>query len=488
VSASGPPRPPPRPPRGPRRVRPRAPSSGAGSAQRARAIEVLVAVERGAFAAELLGPADGRFVRELALGVLRRRGTLDCVHAAFGARPLDELQPEVRAAVRVGLHQLLFLDGVPPHAAVAETVGAVGGPGRHYVNAVLRTLLRESHRVPEDRDRGGASPTKRLHRPGRNVTFFSRAVFPDPAADRLGYLAAFHSHPRFLVERWVAAMGEEVAIARMEADNLTPPLTLRPRAGRIDAAGLVERLAAEGLASFVVSRGAAGSAASLDAVLVRQGEEGLFATRAFRDGLFSVQEVEQMDAAEILAPHAGEVVWDACAAPGGKATQLAERLELEEAGAGRVVATDSDAERLAPLRANVARLGLACVEAGLHDALLEAPPPGAPERGFDAILLDAPCSNTAVLGRRPEARWRLRAETFARMADSQRRLIAAVARRLVPGGRLVYSVCSLEPEETAGHGLRATRSPLVWTATAEELPGIMARWPMDTDPPPEVRA
>jgi 16S rRNA (cytosine967-C5)-methyltransferase len=382
----------------------------------------------------------------------------------------------VRAAVRVGLHQLLFLDGVPPHAAVAETVGAVGGPGRHYVNAVLRTLLRESHRVPEDRDRGGASPTKRLHRPGRNVTFFSRAVFPDPAADRLGYLAAFHSHPRFLVERWVAAMGEEVAIARMEADNLTPPLTLRPRAGRIDAAGLVERLAAEGLASFVVSRGAAGSAASPDAVLVRQGEEGLFATRAFRDGLFSVQDVEQMDAAEILAPHAGEVVWTPArrraarppSSPSGSSSR---------GGSGRIVATDSDAERLAPLRENVARLGLACVEAGLHDALLEAPPPGAPARGFDAILLDAPCSNTAVLGRRPEARWRLRAETFARMADSQRRLIAAVARRLARGGRLVYSVCSLEPEETAGHRLRATRSPLVWTATVDELPGIMARWP-----------
>ena len=475
MSAGDTPRPPPRPPRGPRPVRPRAPSSGAGAAQRARAIEALVAVDRGQFAAEVLQPADGRFVRELALGALRRRGTLDCIHAAFGTRPLDELQPEVRAALRVGLYQLLFLDGVPPHAAVAETVGAVGGPGRHYVNAVLRTMLRESHRVPEDRDRGGASPTKRLHRPGRSVTFFSRAVFPDPAADRPGWLAAIHSHPRFLVERWVAAMGEEAAVARMEADNATPPFTLRPRAGRIDAAGLVERLAVEGLASFVQPRGDAG-AASAPAVLVRQGEEGLFETRAFRGGLFSVQDVEQMDAAEILAPRGGEVVWDACAAPGGKSTQLAELLELA-GGGGRIVATDGDAGRLEALRESVARLGLPGVEVGVHDALLESPPPGAPARGFDAILLDAPCSNTAVLGRRPEARWRLREDTFARMAGLQRRLVAAVARHLAPGGRLVYSVCSLEPEEAAGHLLHATRSPLVWTATAAELPGIMARWP-----------
>jgi 16S rRNA (cytosine967-C5)-methyltransferase len=442
--------------------------SGPGAAQRARAVEALVAVERGGLAGEVLTHGDGRFVRELALGSLRRRGTLDCVHAAFGSRALDELDPAVRAAVRVGLYQLLFLDGVPPHAAVAETVGAVHPAARSYVNAVLRSMLRESRRVTEDLDRGGASPTKRLHRPGRAVFFFSRAVFPDPERDRLAWLAAVHSHPRFLVERWVGRMGEAAAVARMEADNQTPPLTLRPRAGRIDAAGLAERLAREGLASSLLTRDG-----GPPAVLVAPGAEGLFATRAFQQGLFSVQDAEQMDAAEILAPQEGEVVWDPCAAPGGKATQLAEQLEV----AGRVVATDGDEQRLAPLRENVARLGLANVAIGLHDALADAPPPGAPERGFDALLVDAPCSNTAVLGRRPEVRWRLREETFARLADLQRRLVAGAARRLSSGGRLVYSVCSLEPEETSAHGLRPTRSPLVWTATAAELPGIMARWP-----------
>ena len=457
---------------------PRPPSSpGPGAAQRARAIEALVAVERGGLAGEVLTREDGRFVRELALGALRRRGTLDCIHAAFGSRALDALEPAVRAAVRVGLYQIVFLDGVPPHAAVAETVGAVHPAARSYVNAVLRTMLRESRRVHEDLDRGGASPTKRLHRPGRAVFFFSRAVFPDPERDRLAWLAAIHSHPRFLVERWVGRMGEAAAVARMEADNQTPPLTLRPRAGRIDAAALVERLAHEGLATSLLARDGAPPA-----VLVAPGAEGLFATRAFQQGLFSVQDVEQLDAAEILAPQEGEIIWDPCAAPGGKATQLAELLEVaghDAPGgpAGRVVATDGDEQRLVPLRENVARLGLAQVAVGLHDALADAPPPGAPERGFDALLVDAPCSNTAVLGRRPEVRWRLREETFARMADLQRRLLAGAARWLSPGGRLVYSVCSLEPEESSGHGLAPTRSPLVWTATAEQLPGIMARWP-----------
>jgi 16S rRNA (cytosine967-C5)-methyltransferase len=210
-----------------------------------------------------------------------------------------------------------------------------------------------------------------------------------------------------------------------------------------------------------------------DAVQVAPGASPL-GGRAFRDGLFSVQDPEQMDAAEILAPRAGEVVWDACAAPGGKAAQLAERLAL--AGGGRVVATDLREERLARLRENVARLGLQDVQVAQHDALSGAPPPGRPREGFDAILLDAPCSNTAVLARRPEARWRLRAETFAHLAALQRRLLAACAAQLAPHGRVVYSVCTHEPEEGEAHGLLPTRSPFAWTADAALLSGLVARW------------
>ena len=169
-----------------------------------------------------------------------------------------------------------------------------------------------------------------------------------------------------------------------------------------------------------------------------------------------------MDAAEILLecrPDA-RTVWDACAAPGGKACQLAERLEGTPGA--RVLATDSAAARLPRIAENIARLGLTNLTAGAHDLLSDAPPPGAPAEGFDAILLDAPCSNTAVLGARPEARWRLRADTFERVAGQQARMLAAARRWRAPGGVLVYSVCSFEPEEGEGHGLEPTRSPLVF--------------------------
>jgi len=440
---------------------------------RARALQLLLAVDRGRNAAELMDAADSAFVRELVLGTLRRRATLDAVHDAYSRRAAEDLDPAVRATVRLGLYQHLFLDGVPPHAIVAATVallpsgGGAAAARRGYANGLLRTVLRESRKLPEADDRGGASPTKRLHRPGRTVTFFTRPVFPDPARDRVGYLAALHSHPRLLVARWLARVGEEAALARLQAGNVPAPLVLRPRAGRTDAAGLVKRLAREGVATDVVARGAGAAA-----VRVRPGESAL-ATRAFRDGLFSVQDPEQMDAVELLAPRKGEVIWDACAAPGGKTCQLAELLE--EAGGGRVVATDAREARLVRLRENVARLGLAGVEVEERDVLVEDPP-GRPSGGFDAVLIDAPCSNTAVLARRPEARWRLQPDTFERLASLQRRLIASAARHLAPHGRLVYAVCTHEPEEGEAHWLPPTASPFVWIVRASELTALTLRW------------
>jgi 16S rRNA (cytosine967-C5)-methyltransferase len=184
--------------------------------------------------------------------------------------------------------------------------------------------------------------------------------------------------------------------------------------------------------------------------------------RAFRDGLFSVQDIRQMDAAEILSPQPGEAIWDACAAPGGKTAHIAELL----AGKGQVVATDRFAARLDRVRETVDRLGLEGVEVAEHDVLSEELPPGKPPRGFDAILLDAPCSNTAVLGARPEARWRLEPGTFQEMGATQTRMIEAARKHLAPGGRLIFSSCSREPEESEQHALIPTRSTLVWFAKA----------------------
>lgn len=422
---------------------------------RRRAATILQRVQEGqGFAAELLRPDDAPFVRELVMGVLRRRATLDAVHDGFSRRRATSLDSDVIQALRIGLYQLLFLDGVPPHAAVSEAVAVLGPKSkRAYANGVLRAIQRGCRKVDPGLDRGGASPTKRFERKGRAVFFFSRPVFPDPSRDLAAWLAAVHSHPRMLVSRWLDDVGEQRTVERMEAANVVPDLALRPRAGRCDAEQLAAALRDEQVPVVVVARDP-----GRDIVVVAGGKTSVFKGRAYRDGLFSVQDPAQMDAVEILGPRPGESVWDACAAPGGKATQIAEQLEQN----GRLVATDADESRLGRLDENVKRLGLKNVDIARHDAFSEAPPPGAPAEGFDAVLLDAPCSNTAVLGRRPEARWRFGDDSAPRLAELQGRLIESARRHLKPGGRLIYSVCSFEPEEGRGHGLESTRSELVF--------------------------
>ena len=159
----------------------------------------------------------------------------------------------------------------------------------------------------------------------------------------------------------------------------------------------------------------------------------------FSEGWFSVQDESAMHAARLLAPRPGERVLDLCAAPGGKSTHLAELMQNE----GSIVAVDVREDKLERIRENCARLGVTIVQTHLSDIEKPSLPPGE----FDAILLDVPCSNTGVLGKRPEARWRLRARDMAELAALQRRLLAFAASRLAPRGRLVYSTCSIEPEE-----------------------------------------
>ena len=427
---------------------------------RRAAIAALLDVERGAHSTERLRTNEQPFVREAVLGVLRRQLTLDAIHDAWGKRPASDLDPEVRAAIRLGLYQLHFMDGVPPHAAVDETVGAVGrASARSYVNGVLRRIGRESRKVPPDADRGGASPTKRLERPGRSVSFFSKKVFPDPEADRAGYLAVLHSHPRWIVERWLEHVGEEQTLERLRRGNEVPNLMLRPRRGRIDAEGLARKLVAEGAPARVFAREHGDDAVEVPGNKSRN----VFRGDAWKAGLCSVQDPSQMDAVELLDPQPGETVWDACAAPGGKACQIAERLD----GNGLLVASDENARRLDKLLPGLQGVGLADgVRIVPHDVLADEGPKGKPSAGFDAILLDVPCSNSAVFGRRPEARWRIQPESLDQLHELQARMIAAARVHLAPGGRMVYSVCSFEPEEGERHGLEATHSPLAWTTDA----------------------
>jgi len=395
-----------------------------GSDQRAKDL-LDHELERGAFERR-----DRDLATELVYGMLRRRGTLDHILAEFSRIPLKKIQPRVLEILRLGAYQLVFLDKVPAPAAVNEAVeiarrvsseGAVG-----FVNASLRSLSKAIVR------KGAESGDPRHSVPiGDGVCcVLSRAVLPDPARSPAEYLASAHSHPVWLVRRWLKRFGEETTRRLCESDNLHTGVVLRVNHLRTSREELVAELVRGGRwarpvgPSHVILDGA-GSPADL---------------AALRDGLCTVQGIAASAAAEALAPRPGEMVLDVCSAPGSKACQLAELADCE----ATVLALDISPKRLRQVSENARRLGVRTVWPVAGDGcscerLFRA--------DFDAALVDVPCSNTGVLARRVESRWRASEQKIRELAELQRRLLASAARTVRPGGRLVYSTCSLEPEE-----------------------------------------
>jgi 16S rRNA (cytosine967-C5)-methyltransferase len=366
--------------------------------------DVLVRVDGGAFSNLVLpealrrtglGDRDRAFATDLVYGTLRAQRRLDVLLAPHSRQPLDALEPAVRSLLRLGAYQLLR--DVPPHAAVGETVAAAPGRARGYVNAVLRSLA-------------GSGPP-----------------WPEPAT-----VGESLSYPDWVVARLVDDLGAADARGVLEAQNEPPLVTLRPNRRRTDADALAAELAATGAR---VTR----SALVPDAVLVR-GAGDPAALAAVRDGRATPQDAASQAVVALVGAAAGDRVLDVAAAPGGKATGLAERLD-----SGLVVAVDAHGGRLGRVREAAARLGLEPVRPVLADGRA-LPVAGA---SVDRALVDAPCSGLGVLRRRPEARWRV-GEPTAALVDLQVALVLRAAAAVRPGGRLVYSVCTLTAAETTG--------------------------------------
>ncbi|MFO0980551.1 MAG: transcription antitermination factor NusB [Planctomycetota bacterium] len=396
--------------------------------------EVLV------FAAELIDDADQRhhlstrdrrFLTEVTYGVLRQRGTLDAVLAKYAETRLDQLERPVLAALRIGLYQLLFLDGIPPFAAVSTAVGLMRREIhlRRFVNGVLRTIAREMHKVDAALDRGGANPTKRLQLTGK-VVFFSRAVFTDPGENEIAYLAEVHSYPQDLVRRWVAQHGRDRAEQLMRHGNERPVLCVRVNRQRLSLDAVQNELATDGIPSDVIGP---------VALQVKGSASDLLASRAFRSGHLTVQGAFAQQAIPLLDPKPGTLCVDLCAAPGGKTTHMAEFT----GDRARILACDVDARRLRRVITNVRRLRLS----GIHPLVVDATRPIALRQPAASVLVDVPCSNTGVLKRRPEARWRFSPARLASLVELQRKLLDAAAPLVAPGGHMLYSTCSIEPEE-----------------------------------------
>ena len=349
---------------------------------------------------------DVRLARQLTLGCLRWRLRLDWIAGQFCSRPVAALSPWARQALRLGLYQLFWLDRVPDRAAVhtsVELAKRFAPPGTaNLVNAVLRRAQRERQRIE----------------------------YPSRDEDPVAHLACRHSHPEWLVARWLDRYGVEMTERLLQANNAEAPLCVRLNPQRARSFDEVAGLAGTALHA----------AGPVPGAFIAAEADVLLASPACTGGLLLVQDINAALPAALLAPCPGQRVLDLCAAPGGKTAQLAAAVD----GTGLLVSADLSVTRLDGLRRNAARLGLANLNLLAQDARRPALRPG-----FDRILADVPCSATGVLGRHPDARWRRRPEQLAGLAVRQGAILRAAFALLAPGGALVYSTCSLEPEENA---------------------------------------
>lgn len=370
---------------------------------------------------------------ELVLGVLRHRLTLSHLLGQWVAGAWQRVDPSLRPVLLLGSYELIYLDGVPAFAAVNESVElakvVAGNVGGRFVNALLRRLQREieHHRIAA----GDADVVRAIPIDPQRSCQFRMPILPDPARHPVDHLALATSHPGELVAGWISTFGLPDARRTGLAGLARPPVLLRPNRLRIDATALVDRLAAEGFDAT--------ADAERRAVDVPRAAS-LFASAAYREGLFQPQDRTAMAVVEAMGPRPGQVVVDLCAGLGTKSTQLAEHMNDE----GVVVACDKENRRLERIRDNAGRLGLRSIRVtGLDqlDATL------AELDRIDWILVDAPCSNTGVLARRPEARYRFSRAGLKQLQAIQIELLEQAAERSRPKTRLAYSTCSLEPEE-----------------------------------------
>ncbi len=375
---------------------------GTGLAARKAALSILTAVRKGEpfdlaldRALDGLEDADRRLAHEISAGVFRRQRDLDARLMPLARHGWSSVKAGLRDILRLAAYQLVALDRIPTHAAVSTAVDLAraefGEKQSRFVNAILRQM-------------GG------------------RAAPPAFAMDPAASLASKHSHPDWLVKRWLERFGPEETEQLLEWNNTRPVLALQPA-----------RSTLEDLQKAFWESGVSARRAPFDAGLVVEGPRPS-ELPGFNEGAFVVQDPAQAMVVRFAAFPEGARVYDACAAPGGKSLGLGRSARL-------VLAGEVKEERLPRLRQNLERSGTG------REFAVAASAAHPPVRQLDAVLLDAPCLGTGTLARHPDARWRATRDALKRIAARQTELLAAVAGAVRPGGWLVYATCSLEPEE-----------------------------------------
>jgi 16S rRNA (cytosine967-C5)-methyltransferase len=359
----------------------------------------------------LLTDLDKAFVREVVYGVLRWRGRLEWIISAYSHIKPPRMERAVITILRMGAYQILFMDRVPPRAAVDESVklakGIKKGDAAPFVNGILRGIAEERKEVS----------------------------YPDLQTDPSDHIATLYSHPLWMVRRWVDQWGVEETITLCQADNQIPPLTIRVNTLKASREEVISQLQDETIAATPTTYSPLG--------LVIKNPPPLDTWGLLQGGWFQVQDEAAQLVSLLLAPQPGERSLDLCAAPGGKTTHLAQEMEDQ----GEIVAMDVSQAKLGLLQENCRRLGITIVKTVTHDATTPLPfPPGS----FDRVLVDVPCTGLGTLRRNPDGKWRVKKEDIPRLQQIQEKILTQAATMIKKGGVLVYSTCTMTAEENEG--------------------------------------
>ncbi len=351
---------------------------------------------------------DRAFITELVYGTIKWKLTLDHYIEQFSSVKLKKLSPWILNILRMGAYQLFYTDRVPPSAACNESVKLAKRYGHKasggFVNAVLRNMARSPERLK----------------------------LPDRERNLAEHLSIKYSHPGWMVKEWLDRFGEEFTEKLLDSNNRAPDLVVRVNTLKTDRDGLMEALRQEGLE---VEEGKYAA----EAVIIKN-TVSVARLKAFKEGLFQVQDESSMLVAHILDPRPGELVMDACSAPGGKATHIAQLMNNE----GTVIARDIHEHKISIIEENASRLGINIIKAEIFDA------EDTDETYIgkaDRVLVDAPCTGLGIIRRKPDIKWTRSIEDRDEIVRLQMKILDAASRHVRPGGVLVYSTCTIEPRE-----------------------------------------
>ncbi|SJZ35453.1 16S rRNA (cytosine(967)-C(5))-methyltransferase RsmB [Garciella nitratireducens] len=354
-----------------------------------------------------LKPLDRAFVTQLVYGVIKNKFRIDWIISQFSNTPIKKISPWVLNILRLGIYQMLYLDKIPQSAAVNESVKLGKKYGHKRISGFINGILRSISRSPQE-------------------------ILQPDKKDIVHFLSIYYSHPKWMVEKWIKEYGKDFTIDLLKKNNEAPSISVRTNTLKISRERLIDLLQKE---DIVTKKGE-----WCPEAIILENISNIDKNKYFKEGLFQVQDQSSMLVAHVLNPKENQLVIDVCAAPGGKTTHIAQKMN----NTGKIIARDIYDHKLSLIKQNRDRLGISNIILEKYNALeVDSDLIGQADR----VLLDAPCSGLGIIRRKPDLKWNKCFNDIKKITILQYKMLENAGKYLKKGGILVYSTCTINPDE-----------------------------------------